>query len=171
LTCTDDPVNDDSGQLIACGNNVFCCAPDAQRGLCNCTTNAGTFSLSSAVAQTIIGVTGLQFTQTPTVAPSFVSSTHDPLPALCFILTSACSNFNCHPHNTHHVDCSAFTLNVIITIAGHTKAVGRKGPHWRRCRYRGTSATTRYSLHFLASENRQMAICRLTNQAEAEPRG
>ncbi|KAH0537542.1 hypothetical protein FGG08_005677 [Glutinoglossum americanum] len=70
-----DPVNDNSGLLIACGNNKFCCSPHADRGTCNCTTDSGTFSLSGGIAQTIIGVAGLQFTQTPTVSPSFVSTT------------------------------------------------------------------------------------------------
>jgi hypothetical protein len=68
----DNPVNDNSGRLVACGNNKFCCAPDVNRGTCNCTTDSGTFSLSGGAAQTVIGVAGLQWTQTPTVSPSFI---------------------------------------------------------------------------------------------------
>jgi len=64
--CTNDPVNNNDGLLIACGNNKFCCAPDFNQGLCNCNSDKGTFSVSSGVAQTIIGVAGL-----PTVVPSF----------------------------------------------------------------------------------------------------
>ena len=70
MDLTEDPVNDNDGSVIPCGNNKFCCAPDTDRGLCDCNTGDGVFSIEDGTAQTIIGVSGLQYTATATVEPS-----------------------------------------------------------------------------------------------------
>lgn len=54
----DDPVSDNSGRLVSCGDNKWCCGPAAQAGICNCNSGSNTFSVQSGKAQTIIGSFG-----------------------------------------------------------------------------------------------------------------
>jgi len=59
-----DPVNDNSGALVSCGQNKWCCEPDYSNGHCNCQNGDGTFSVSNGHALTIIGVNNLIHTAT-----------------------------------------------------------------------------------------------------------
>lgn len=63
----DDPVSANDGTVISCGNQNWCCQPNAAAGTCDCGTGDGTFSLQAGIAQTVIGVTGLAFTSTDAV--------------------------------------------------------------------------------------------------------
>ncbi|KAL2052395.1 hypothetical protein ABVK25_007267 [Lepraria finkii] len=65
--CLNDPVNANDGTVISCGNQNWCCQPNAAAGTCDCGTGDGTFSLQAGIAQTVIGVTGLAFTSTDAV--------------------------------------------------------------------------------------------------------
>ena len=70
----DDPVNANDGTVISCGNQNWCCQPNAAAGTCDCGTGDGTFSLQAGIAQTVIGVTGLAFTSTDAVPISSASA-------------------------------------------------------------------------------------------------
>ena len=52
----DNPVNDNDGSLIACGNQRWCCKPDADVGDCDCESGDGTFLVDEGLAQKTIGV-------------------------------------------------------------------------------------------------------------------
>ncbi|KAF2478284.1 uncharacterized protein BDR25DRAFT_251022 [Lindgomyces ingoldianus] len=55
--------SDVDGSLKACGDNKFCCAHDQS---CDCTN--GAFSINPGIVQTIIGIVGLEHTQTSTIS-------------------------------------------------------------------------------------------------------
>lgn len=69
----DDPVNDNDGSVISCGNQNWCCQPGAAAGACNCASGDGTFSLQDGSAQTIIGIQGLENTGTDVIPISSAS--------------------------------------------------------------------------------------------------
>ncbi len=48
---------DADGDMIACGNNRFCCLGDYNAGRCNCTAKGDSFVINPGIANTIIGVT------------------------------------------------------------------------------------------------------------------
>ena len=59
-----EPVKANNGSLTACGDERWCCQPDAADGSCDCNSGRGTFFIRNGKAQTIIGVEGLSFTST-----------------------------------------------------------------------------------------------------------
>jgi hypothetical protein len=63
-------VNDNSGALVSCGNEAWCCQPDYQKGICDCHGGHGTFSLSEGHAVTIVGVNNLVHTATVASEPA-----------------------------------------------------------------------------------------------------
>ena len=71
---SDDPVNDNDGSVISCGNQNWCCQPGAAAGTCNCASGDGTFSLQDGLAQTIIGIQGLGNTNTDVIPISSAST-------------------------------------------------------------------------------------------------
>jgi hypothetical protein len=75
LMITDEPVNDNDGSLVPCGNNVFACSPEARNGLANCAVGKGVFSLTQGTLQTIIGQVGTSSTATPSVTVSSAAAT------------------------------------------------------------------------------------------------
>ncbi|KAF2489175.1 hypothetical protein BU16DRAFT_586311 [Lophium mytilinum] len=60
--------NGDDGSITSCGNQQYCCQSDVNDGSCDCDTGKGIFSLADGVAQTIIGVSGLEATTVPPVS-------------------------------------------------------------------------------------------------------
>lgn len=70
---SDDPVSDNDGSVISCGNKNWCCQPGVAAGTCNCASGDGTFFLQDGTAQTIIGIEGLENTSTDVVPISLAS--------------------------------------------------------------------------------------------------
>ena len=64
---SDDPVSDNDGSVISCGNQNWCCQPGVAAGTCNCASGDGTFFLQDGTAQTIIGIEGLENTSTDVI--------------------------------------------------------------------------------------------------------
>ncbi|KAF2805881.1 uncharacterized protein BDZ99DRAFT_539136 [Mytilinidion resinicola] len=60
--------NGDNGSITSCGNQQYCCQSGISDGSCDCDTGKGIFSLADGVAQTIIGVSGLEATTIPPVS-------------------------------------------------------------------------------------------------------
>ena len=76
LTCNaGNPVNDNSGALVSCGSEAWCCQPDYNKGNCDCKSGHGTFSLSEGHAVTIIGVGNLVHTATAATGPAGSTTT------------------------------------------------------------------------------------------------
>ncbi|KAL1898191.1 hypothetical protein Sste5346_003597 [Sporothrix stenoceras] len=82
--CVTGPGNAD-GEMVACGDNHFCCLGDYNAGLCNCSLSSAnegdSFVVNAGKAQTIIGETG-SFTGTvsyltsqPTPSPTSATTT------------------------------------------------------------------------------------------------
>ena len=60
--------------MISCGSQNWCCQPGAAAGTCNCASGDGTFSLQDGLAQTIIGIQGLENTDTNVIPISSAST-------------------------------------------------------------------------------------------------
>jgi hypothetical protein len=71
----DEPVNDNDGTLVPCGNNVFACKPEAENGLANCAAGKNVFSLTQGSLQTVIGQSTIGSTFTASVPVSSTAST------------------------------------------------------------------------------------------------
>ena len=106
----DDPVNANDGTVISCGNQNWCCQPNAAAETCDCGTGDGTFSLQAGIAQTIIGVTGLAFTSTDAV-PISSASTSSSASAAAATTTSSPSS------STSSRSASIITSPTTITAA------------------------------------------------------
>ncbi|TID25835.1 hypothetical protein E6O75_ATG03698 [Venturia nashicola] len=50
-----NPVKDNDGTFIPCGDNVFACEPDAKNGIANCAAGKSLFSLVQGSLQTVVG--------------------------------------------------------------------------------------------------------------------
>ncbi|KAI9706928.1 MAG: hypothetical protein M1812_008194 [Candelaria pacifica] len=70
----DTSVNGNSGSLVSCGGNRWCCQPRVADSTCNCDTGKGNFLLSAGSAQTIIGAVGLDRLSTGTLTATRAST-------------------------------------------------------------------------------------------------
>ena len=91
---TDDPVNNNDGTVLSCGNHKWCCQPSAAAKTCDCGTGDGTFSIQAGVAHTIIGVTGLAFTSTDAIPISSASASSSTSSLAATATSSLSSSFS-----------------------------------------------------------------------------
>ncbi|MCJ1358323.1 MAG: hypothetical protein MMC33_008322 [Icmadophila ericetorum] len=61
-----EPLYENNGSLVSCGNGSWCCQPESVSGTCNCSTGQGTFSVGEGIAQTTIELGGATSTVTVT---------------------------------------------------------------------------------------------------------
>ena len=81
IMSSDDPISANNGSVQACGDGNegnWCCTPAVEDGTCDCQSGKGTFSIEQGIAQTIVGVFGLESTSTipphPSTSSALVSS-------------------------------------------------------------------------------------------------
>jgi hypothetical protein len=70
--------SDIDGKLVPCGNDTFCCAGDQASGACDCVKGTGTTSIASGRVQTVIGLIGVQGTQTSAFSTAIATQSAGP---------------------------------------------------------------------------------------------
>lgn len=80
------------GDLVACGNDRFCCAGDYDDGSCDCSGDGDSFYVEPGLGQTIIGVSWTTFTGSPSYLVTATSFSSESSQASSASATSATSD-------------------------------------------------------------------------------
>lgn len=111
------------GEMVACGDNKFCCLGDYNAGLCDCSTGGGSFVVNDGRAQTIVGETA---TFTGTVSYLQVKQTVSPTTPSS--AASSATSSSTAPPSSSMTASSTWSSITTVTASGNASATAHTDP-------------------------------------------